>query len=126
MNKNIPLWITVVSMLLTLLGVFVGSSLYLSPATFVQQVNFSDPNVLFLAYMWGARQIAIALIIGYSTAKQSSLMLRVSLLAYCLMTFQDVFIGIVQNDSGLIIGSAIFCLLSATMMIVLWKKSDKK
>jgi hypothetical protein len=39
-------------------------------------------------------------------------MLNVSLIAYVLMTGQDIFIGISRGDTGLIIGTSLFWGLS--------------
>lgn len=124
MNPQIPKWITIVSALITLLGLFVGASLYISPETFVTNVDFSAQGSRYLAGMWAARQIAIAAIIGYAVFQKSAAMLKVSLIAYCLMTFQDIFIGVSLSDSGLIIGSSVFCALSALMIFVLSRKNE--
>jgi hypothetical protein len=106
MNQSVmPKWISFVCGFMCLLGLFVGSSLYISPKTFIVDVDFSTSGVRFLAYMWAARQIAIAAIIGFSVLRKSVPMLQVSLVAYCLMVFQDVIIGIVRHDLGLILGS---------------------
>jgi hypothetical protein len=118
-SRIIPRWVTVVSALIALLGLFVGGSLYFAPGAFVKGIDFSSQRILLLPQMWAARQIAIALIIGYSTVRQSVPMLTIALAAYCLMTFQDVFIGLGQTDSGVIIGSGVGCVLSASMIYVL-------
>ena len=111
----IPKWITIVCSLIFLLGFFVGCSLYLSPGTFIKNVDFSSSGARYLVHMWAARQIAIAVIIGFSVFRKSIPMLQVSLAAYSLMNVQDAVIGITQKDSGLIIGAAFFCVLSAVM-----------
>jgi hypothetical protein len=116
---RIPRWISVVSALIALMGVFVGASLYVAPGAFVKGIDFSSQRLLMLPQMWAARQMAIALIIGYSTLKQSIPMLSIALAAYCAMTFQDIFIGLGQRDSGVVIGSAVGCVLSASMVYVL-------
>lgn len=123
LNKKIPKWISVVSILITLLGLFVGISLYLSPNSFIQNVDFSATGVSFLIGMWAARQIAIAAIIGYSVIKQSAPMLKISLIAYALMNLQDIAIGVSRSDSGLIVGAFIFGTLSISMIIILTLKS---
>ncbi len=123
MISSIPKWISVVSILIALLGLCVGCSLYISPATFIEGIDFSSPDIKFLANMWAARQIAIAGIIAVSVFKKSVPMLVISLSAYCLMNIQDVFIGISKSDAGLAIGAAVFGLLSASMIFVLAKAS---
>ena len=119
MNKKIPKWITIVSSLIVLLGLFVGASLYVSPSTFVNGVDFSAEGVSFLIAMWASRQIAIAMIIGYSVIKQSVPMLKISLIAYALMNLQDIVIGISRGDNGLIFGSLFFGVLSVAMVMAL-------
>jgi hypothetical protein len=121
-TKPIPRWITVVSSLIALMGLFVGGSLYVAPGAFVKGIDFSSQRMLFLPQMWAARQIAIALIIGYSALKQSRPMLTVALAAYCLMTLQDVFIGLGQHDNGVVIGSGVACVLAATMIFMLSRR----
>ncbi len=100
-----------------LLGLFVGGSLYIAPATFIPGVDFSSSAVKTLTDMWAARQVAIAAIIGFSLLRKSVAMLQVSLVAYFLMTLQDIFIGVARSDVGLIAGSAFFCAVS---VLLLW------
>ncbi len=113
----IPKWIAIVCGLITLLGLFVGLSLYISPGTFIKDVDFSASNLRFLAQMWAVRQIAIATIIGFSVFRKSIPMLQVSLVAYGLMTLQDAVIGLFRNDMGLIVGSGIGCALAVYMSL---------
>ena len=123
MNSSIPKWITVVSALIALLGLFVGFSLYLSPGTFIPDIDFTSKKILYLTFMWGARQIAIAAIIGYSLIRKSAAMLKISLGAYSLMNFQDVLIGFYMPDTGLIARASLGFLLSAAMIWVLSSKT---
>lgn len=122
MNHSIPRWILAVSGFISLVGLFVGASLYVSPGTFIDNVDFSSVGSRYLAYMWAARQIAIAAIIGFSLIRRSIPMLKVSLLAYCLMNIQDAGIGIWMGDNGLSIGASIFSILSGAIVFVLSKK----
>ena len=124
MEKPIPRWITIVTGLIAALGLFVGSSLYLSPGTFIPGIDFSANGADYLARMWGARQIAIAGIIAYSLARQSPPMLRVSLIAYCLMNIQDAGIGLFKGDNGLLIGASAFSVLSGVIVFVLSRRES--
>ena len=119
---SIPKWVTIVSGIISLMGLFVGASLYLSPGTFIENVDFSLIGSRYLANMWAARQIAIAFIIGFSLLRKSADWLRLSLIAYCLMNVQDVGIGIWLGDMGLTTGASISTLLSGSMVLVLSKK----
>ena len=117
MHQAIPKWVSALSIMVSILGLFVGCSLYFSPATFVKGIDFSAEGVLFLPHMWAARQMAVALIIGYSVFKQSAPMLKVSLIAYWLTIFQDIIIGASHGNGTLIIGLLFFCFLSGSMII---------
>lgn len=125
MDKSIPRWITIGSIGISLLGLFVGASLYISPSTFLKNIDLSAVGILYPIQMWAARQIAIATIIGYSALKKSTPILKISLLAYALMTGQDVFIGISRGDNGLVLGSLFFCLLSVMMLRTLVMSTKK-
>ena len=122
MERPVPLWITIVSGFIAAMGLFVGCSLYLSPGTFIPGIDFTANGAAYLSQMWGARQIAIAGIIAYSLARQSSPMLEVSLLAYCLMNIQDTVIGYSKGDPGLLIGASATTVLTGVMVYVLSRK----
>lgn len=117
--KQIPTWIKVVCGLLSVLGIFVGCSLYVTPGTFIKDVDFSSSGTRFLAYMWGARQIAMAGIIGYSVLRRSAAMLQIALIAYCVMNIQDAAIGFWRHDPGLITGASFVCILTGVMAFLL-------
>jgi hypothetical protein len=119
MEQPIPRWIFITSTLIATLGLFVGCSLYLSPGTFIFGIDFSSNGAGYLSPMWGARQIAIDGIIAYSLVRRSPLMLRVSLIAFCLMNIQDAGIGLCGGDKGLLIGASAFSILSGVMVFVL-------
>ena len=123
MIRKIPAWITIISGLIALLGLFVGASLYLSPGTFIPNIDFTSANIRYLTEMWAARQIAIAAIIGYSVVRQSIPMLKISLAAYSIMNVQDAIIGVTLPDKGLIIGATVVLLLSAFMIYILARDS---
>jgi len=121
----IPKWISILAGFISLVGLFVGASLYVSPGTFIENVDFSSVGARYLAYMWGARQIAIAAIIGFSLVRKSPDMLAISLLAYCLMNIQDAGIGIWMGDNGLAIGASFFSIVSGLMIAVLFKQAPR-
>lgn len=122
MKNTIPTWITIVAGLMAALGLFVGASLYISPGTFVPDIDFSDTGIQFLTQMWAARQIAIASIIAYSLIRKSVPMLTISLMAYFLMNIQDAIIGFSREDMGLLFGALFFGSLAATMAFTLGRK----
>ncbi|MGH9793490.1 MAG: hypothetical protein ACRD5G_01845 [Candidatus Acidiferrales bacterium] len=122
-NNPFRKWEIAVCGFICLLGLFVGGSLYIAPAKFIPGVDFSSPAVGTLTDMWAARQIAIAAIIGFSLWRKSVAMLQVSLVAYFLMTFQDIFIGAARSDVGLMAGSAFFCAVSVLLLWNLARRS---
>ena len=107
-KKVIPRWIILVTSAIGVLGMFVGTSLYYSPATFIKDVDFSSSGVRYLAHMWGARQITLGAILWFSTFRRSIPMMQLALGAYSLMNAQDIVIGISRNDPELIIGATLF------------------
>ena len=121
-DSRIPVWIRIVSGLIALLGIFVGISLYVSPQTFMPDVDFTATGSQYLVQMWAARQVAIAGIIAFSVIRGSLPMLLVSLLAYAMMNVQDIIIGFSNQDYGLAGGASFFFLLPVIMIIVLLKK----
>lgn len=125
-STPVPLWILIVASLISLLGMFVGCSLYMSPGTFMPEIDFSLPGMRYLTEMWAARQIAIACIIAYAVWKRSIPMLRISLLAYSIMNLQDLVIGFSKEDYGLAGGASFFFLLPLIMIIVLARKQRQE
>ena len=125
-STPVPVWILMVASLIALLGMFVGCSLYLSPATFMPEIDFSLPGMRYLTEMWAARQIAIAAIIAYAVWKRSAPLLQLSLLAYSLMNLQDLVIGFSKEDYGLAGGASFFFLLPSVMILILARKQKQQ
>jgi len=115
MPPRIPTWIFILSLLIALLGLFVGCSLYLTPGTFIKDVDFASPGARYLASMWAARQITLGAIIGIALFRRSVPMLQLALGAYSIMNLQDLAIGLNRGDAGLAIGASIFMLGPAFM-----------
>ena len=114
MKNHISRWILIPSYFFALLGIMVTVSLYFySPQTFIPRLDPNAPGVSYLAQMIAARQFAIACVIIYSALKQSAPMLTISLSAFLIMQVQDIIIGIIQQDSGLIIGAFVVGTINA-------------
>lgn len=126
MKPAMPVWITVVTSFICALGLFVSGSLYVSPAAFIPDTDFSQSSVQFLTQMWAARQLAISLTIGcaliYAHRRRAPLALLFAFLPYSLMNWQDVAIGLLRADTGLAAGSAVFGTLSATIIFTLSRR----
>lgn len=108
----------IISGLIAALGTFVALSLYISPATFIPNTNFTVLEVSFLAQMWAARQLAIAGVLGFGAMKNHRGFLLSGLVLYCVMNIQDACIGFMHHDSGLMLGAAFFGVLTGVMA---WK-----
>ncbi len=113
--QKTPTWVTVVIALISLLGVFVGVSLYVSPATNLPGVDLAAKGSLFLVQMWAARQLAIAGVMGYGVIRKSPGIMRTGLLIYCVMNVQDAAIGFLKGDLSLGIGATVFMVLTGFM-----------
>lgn len=55
-----------------------------------------------------------------------ALFVGISLIAYNIMNLQDVFIGVANNDSSLVIGAFVFFLLSASMIFSMTQQEKRK
>ena len=112
-SKNlIPLWILLLTGAISLLGIIVGISLYLSPGSSLPDVDFTANGVTLLTDMWAARQIAIASIMGYGVIRRRAAIMQAGLAIYCVMNIQDAAIGFLHQDMGLGIGATFFMALT--------------
>ena len=119
--RSIPRWISIVSLLISALGLFVAVSLYLNPSAFIKDVDFSSHGSRFLGNMWAARQSSLAFIVG-AAAPDSAPMLHIALVAYCLMNIQDAIIGGWRNAS-LGVGAMFFSALTGYMALCVRRKA---
>jgi FtsH-binding integral membrane protein len=114
--KSIPKWILIVSGLFAALGLMVSSSLCFSPQSVLPMVDLGAKGVQYLIYMWAARQFAIGFIFGFATWKKSQPMLTLAYIFFLVMNIADFFIGIHQQDNGLIFGALLMCVVSSAMI----------
>lgn len=111
-KTRIPTWVLVATALISLLGVFVGVSLYVSPASNLPDIDLAAKGSLFLVQMWAARQVAIAGVMGYGVIRKSPGIMRTGLLIYCVMNIQDAAIGFLGHNLSLGIGATVFMVLT--------------
>jgi hypothetical protein len=121
--RPIPRWISIVSLLISALGLFVAGALYLNPEAFIKDVDLSSQGTRFLANMWAARQSSLAFIVGSATIKKAAPMLHIALVAYCLMNIQDAIIGARRGDTSLVIGATFFSVLTGYMALRVRRKA---
>ncbi len=120
-KTSLPMWIRVVSSLISALGLFVGASIYLSPATFMPHIDFAANGADYLSQMWAARQVAIAGLMAWSCLRASPKGLQTTLAIYCVMNIQDAAIGARIGDTGLLVGASFFGALTGLMA---WRLRD--
>lgn len=121
-KKLIPKWILILSGIIALMELMVSISLCLSPQSVLETVDLSAKGVDYVIYMWAARQFALGIIFGYATFKRSVPMLTICYIFFLVMMVGDLFIGIWQKESALIMSAAVMCIISAAMIYVINKR----
>lgn len=123
-QKALPKWILIVSGIFALLEIMVSISLFISPKSVLETVDFSAHGVTYLANMWSTRQFALGFIFAYATFKKSIPMLSIAYIFFFVMFVGDLFIGISQKENSLIISALVMCIVSSVMLYVLNKKKQ--
>lgn len=121
-QKPLQKWILIVSGLFALMEFFAAIALCFSPEYVAEQVDLSASGVMYLIHMWAARQFALGVIFAYATYRRSAPMLTISYIFFMVMFIGDLIIGIVHNESSMIIASIIMCVISAVMLYVISKR----
>jgi hypothetical protein len=121
-GQKLPAWILVVSGLFALLEIMVSISLFLSPESVLETADLSGNGVIYIVYMWAARQFALGFIFGFATFRRSVPMLTIAYIFFLVMFIGDLFIGILQKENSLVISAIIMCLASSAMLFVLNRK----
>jgi hypothetical protein len=120
--KPLPIWILVVSGLFAIMELMVSIALCVSPGSVIEQVDLSTKGVDYVIQMWAVRQFALGVIFAFATFKRSVPMLTIAYIFFLVMFLGDLFVGISQKESGLIVAAIIMCLISSAMLFVLNKK----
>lgn len=121
-QKSLPKWILIVSGLFALLEITVSITLCLSPGSVLETVDLNAKGVDYLIYMWAARQFALGFVFGFATFKKSIPMLTIAYIFFLVMIAGDLFIGILQKNNSLIIGSLVMCIISSALIFALNKR----
>ncbi|HQQ94215.1 MAG TPA: hypothetical protein PLQ93_06650 [Bacteroidia bacterium] len=104
------------SALFAVLETGVSISLFLSPQAMLENVDFKAKGVDYLVFLWATRQLALGIIFAFAAFKRSVPMLKVAYLFLLIMFLGDLFIGIRQNESSLIVSAIIMSGLSAFVL----------
>ena len=118
-QKSIPNWILIVSGLIAILEVIVSLSLCFAPQSVLETVDLNAKGVDYLIYMWAARQFALGFIFGFATYKKSVPMLTIAYIFFLVMMVGDLFIGVSQKNSSLIVGALVMCIISSALLFAL-------
>lgn len=121
-QKSLPKWILIVSGLFALMEIGVSLSLCFSPQSLADKVDLNAKGVLFLIYMWAARQFALGFIFAFATFKRSIPMLTIAYIFFLVMFVGDLFIGISLKENSLIISALVMCIISAAMIFAINKR----
>ena len=115
-QKSIPRWILIVSGLFALMEIGVSISLCFAPESVLETVDLTAKGVLYVVYMWAARQFALGFILACAAVKRSVPMLSLSYIFFLVMFLGDLLIGIYQKENAMIITSVVMCLISAGLI----------
>ena len=119
MKSNIfPFWMTAASVFIAVNILVTGLTLYFNPVIFFENMDFESDNMLFLSQRLAALLIALGISIIISIVMQSVSMLKLSMATYCIVTLQDTVLGFAYDDTGLMVRSFIFCVLSAFIVFI--------
>ena len=121
-QKSLPKWILIVSGLFALLEIGVSVALCFSPQSVLESVDLNAKGVDYLIYMWAVRQFALGFIFAFATFKKSNPMLTIAYIFLLVMFVGDLFIGILQKETSLIIAAVVLCIISAAMIFALNKR----
>ncbi len=123
-QKSLPKWILIVSGLFALLEIGVSVALCFSPQSMLEKVDLNAKGVDYIVYMWAVRQFALGFIFAFATWKKSNPMLTIAYIFLLVMFVGDLFIGILQKETSVIIAAVVMCIISSAMIFVLNKRKQ--
>ncbi|MFY9308373.1 MAG: hypothetical protein WAQ28_04905 [Bacteroidia bacterium] len=118
-QKILPKWILIVSGIFALLELMVSVQLCIAPESVLETVDLSAKGVIYIVYMWAARQFALGFILAFATIKKSVPMLTIAYIFFLVMFVGDFVIGIVQKENALVISAFVMCMIASGLIYVL-------
>lgn len=119
MRSNIfPFWMTAASGFLALNVLVLSSTLFFDPSIFFNSMHFDSESMSMLSQRLAAVLLALGISIFIALFMQSISMLKITMASYCIITLQDTVIGFAYDDTGLMVRSFIFCVLSAFIVFI--------
>ena len=118
-NNIFPFWMTAASVFIAINILILSITLFADPAIYFEKLSFEDENMFMITLRLAAVFAALGLSVLLALFLQSVSILKITMIIYCLITLQDTVIGFSFDDTGLMIRSFIFCVLSAFIMFML-------
>lgn len=123
-KHTLPKWILIVSGFFAFIEIMVSFQLVFAPETVAENVDLGARGVLYIIYMWAARQFALGFITAFSIYKKSSSMLTLSFIFFLVMFLGDLIIGIAQKENPMIYLSLVMCLITSLMLFAINKNTS--
>jgi hypothetical protein len=121
-EQKLPTWILIVSGLFAAMELGVSISLWVSPESVLETVDLTGKGVVYVVYMWAARQFALGFIFAFATIRRSNPMLTIAYIFFLIMFLGDFVIGLLQKENSLVISAVVMCIISSGMLYVLNKR----
>lgn len=125
MIRSIPLWVTVLTALITLSGLAFSVTLYFSPQTFFPATNFFEKEIHHLTDMWAMEQFSMSALLVYALILQKK---EILLLGLRLMIFLNILMvvnNVVAEKKGLIGQNLVYAVVCIVMVIVIKNRKTK-
>lgn len=121
--KSPPRWILIVSGLFALMEILVSVSLFAAPESVIETVDFKAKGVEYVVQMWAVRQFALGFIFAFATLKRSIPMLTTAYIFFLVMFVGDLTIGILQQETSLVIAALAMITISSVLIFALNRNS---
>ena len=121
-HRPLPKWILIVTGFFALLEVIISLGLWFSPESVLNRVDVTANGVNYLIQMWAVRQFAVGFILAFATFKRSASMLTLAYVSLLVMFLGDIFVGISQKETSLIVAGLVMCIISSALLYVINKK----
>jgi hypothetical protein len=122
-QKLPPTWILIVSGIFAMLELSVSIMLCVSPEAVLETVDLHAKGVIYVIYMWAARQFALGVIFGFATFRKSIPMLTIAYIFFLVMFAGDFVIGILQKENSLIVSALAMIIISSALLYILNKRN---
>ena len=100
----------------------VSVSLFLSPQSVLETVDFNAKGIDYIINMWASRQFAFGFIFAFATLKKSIPMLTIAYIFFLVMFVGDFFIGVSQKNNSFIIAALVMCIISSALIFAINKR----